>query len=188
MAGGQTAAETAGDRRRPSETCPGGAGTTSAKEEPRGVGAWHRSERGAWSRHKKIPAGPICDRPGCFAPPRSSVRTPARYCGDECRQALRRVRDRERKWKSRKTKAGRLKRRLEYEEARAKRRQRAATGCHGREGSPPAASHAAGQQAVGVYRDAAKTTLTSPYPQDHETPNHDPQTNTPSRPRAPPTC
>jgi hypothetical protein len=96
------------------------------------------------------------------------------------------VRDRERKWKSRKTRAGRLKRRLEYEEARAKRRQRAATGRHGREGSPPAASHAGGQHAVGVYRDAAKTTLTSPYPQDHEAPNHDPQTNPPSRPRAPP--
>ncbi len=41
---------------------------------------------------------------------------------------MRRVQDRERKWKFRKTKAGRLRRRLEYQEARAKRRQRPTTG------------------------------------------------------------
>ena len=137
---------------------------------------------------KKIQAGPICDRPGCFEPPRASIRAAAHYCGDECRQALRRVRDRERKWKSRKTKAGHLKRHLEYQEARAKRRQRATTGHGGQEGSRPAASSDRGQRAVGVYRDAAKTTLTSPYPQDHEAPNHDPQASAPSRPRAPPAC
>jgi hypothetical protein len=137
---------------------------------------------------KKISAGAICDRPGCFEPPRASIRTPARYCGDECRRALRRVRDRERKWKWRKTKAGRLKRRLEYQEVRAKRRQRATTGRGGQEGSRQAASSVGGQRTVGVYREGAKRTLISSYPQDHKAPNHDPQTNTPSRPRAPPAC
>jgi hypothetical protein len=143
---------------------------------------------GAWSRNKKNPSGPICDRPGCFEPPRASLRTPAHYCGDECRQALRRVRDRERKWKSRKTKAGRLKRHLEYQEARAKRRQRATTGRGDQEGSRQAGWSDGGQRAVGVYRDGAETTLTSPYPQHHEVPNHDPQASAPSRPRASPAC
>ncbi len=54
----------------------------------------------AWSRSKRNP-GDFCDRPGCFEPLRRSNRAPARYCGDVCRQAVRRVRDRERKWKKR---------------------------------------------------------------------------------------
>ncbi len=54
----------------------------------------------AWSRSKKYP-GDFCDRPGCFEPLRPSCRAPARYCGDTCRQVVRRVRDRERKWKKR---------------------------------------------------------------------------------------
>jgi hypothetical protein len=55
----------------------------------------------AWSRSKKK-LHDFCDRPGCFEPQRPSGRAPARYCGDGCRQAVRRVRDRERKWKWRK--------------------------------------------------------------------------------------
>jgi hypothetical protein len=54
----------------------------------------------AWSRSKKYPDN-FCDRPGCFDPVRPSRRAPARYCGDACRQAVRRVRNRERKWKKR---------------------------------------------------------------------------------------
>jgi len=54
----------------------------------------------AWSRSKKYPRD-FCDRPGCFEPLRSSSRAPAHYCGDACREAVRRVRDRERKWKKR---------------------------------------------------------------------------------------
>jgi hypothetical protein len=54
----------------------------------------------AWSRSKKYSA-PFCDRPGCYEAVRPSCRCRARYCGDDCRQALRRVRDRERKWLSR---------------------------------------------------------------------------------------
>lgn len=54
----------------------------------------------AWSRSKRNSAD-FCDRPGCYEPRRSSPRAPARYCGDACRQALQRVRDRERKWLTR---------------------------------------------------------------------------------------
>jgi len=45
--------------------------------------------------------GPICDRPGCFDPPARSVRTEGCYCGRDCRRVMRRVRDRERKWRLR---------------------------------------------------------------------------------------
>lgn len=58
------------------------------------------ADRGAWSRGKNISA-PFCDRPGCYDAVRSSCRCPARYCGDDCREAVRRVRDRERKWLNR---------------------------------------------------------------------------------------
>jgi hypothetical protein len=158
------------------------------KEESKDVRGDPGLRRCAWSRHKKISGGPTCDRPGCFESPRPSIRTPARYCGNECRRAMRRVRDRERKWKSRKTKAGRWKRRLEYQALRAKRRQRALPGNEDREDSRPAAAREGRPRAVGVYRHASKSPLTSPHPQDHETPNHDPQANPPSRPRAPPAC
>ena len=41
---------------------------------------------------------PFCDRPGCYEAVRQSLRTPGRYCGDDCCRAMRRVFDRERKW------------------------------------------------------------------------------------------
>lgn len=75
---------------------------------------------GAWSRSKKFSAD-FCDRVGCYDPVRPLSRAPARYCGDGCRQAMRRVLDRERKWLRRNTKAGRFKRQLEYEQARGRR-------------------------------------------------------------------
>jgi len=55
---------------------------------------------GAWSRSKKFPAE-FCDRPGCYEPLPGDSRAPAWYCGDDCRQAVRRVVDRERKWLTR---------------------------------------------------------------------------------------
>lgn len=58
----------------------------------------------AWSRRRKNSRNishPICDRPGCFAAPRFSLRSPARYCSKHCRCAMRRVLDRERKWAAR---------------------------------------------------------------------------------------
>ncbi len=51
----------------------------------------------AWSRSKKIP-DEFCDRPGCYEPQPGDSRAPTRYCGRDCRQAVRRVLDRERKW------------------------------------------------------------------------------------------
>ena len=71
-------------------------------------------DQGAWSRSKKFSA-PFCDRPGCYDAVRASCRCQARYCSDACRQAVLRVRDRERKWLDRNTQAGRLKRRFEYQ-------------------------------------------------------------------------
>jgi len=54
---------------------------------------------GAWSRSKDKNKN-FCDRPGCYDPRRISLRAPACYCGEACRQAMRNVRDRERKWHS----------------------------------------------------------------------------------------
>jgi len=68
----------------------------------------------AWSRSKSS-FEDFCDRPGCYEARRSSSRATARYCSDDCRQALRRVTDRERKWLRRNTSAGRFKRRMEYQ-------------------------------------------------------------------------
>ena len=81
------------------------------------------SEGSAWSRSTNNLPDVFCDRPGCYEPPRESSRAAARYCGDACRAAMRQVRDRERKYLARKTKAGRLKRRLEYQAAKVKRCQ-----------------------------------------------------------------
>ncbi len=44
----------------------------------------------------------------------TSSRNPARYCCAACRQAVRNVQDRERKWLSRGTSDGRKKRAIEY--------------------------------------------------------------------------
>lgn len=66
-------------------------------------------------------SGTFCGRTGCYEPPRVSPRTPAFYCSAACRTAVRRIHDRERKWLTRATLAGRIKRRLEYEGARRQR-------------------------------------------------------------------
>jgi len=64
---------------------------------------------------------PMCDRPGCYEPPLKSGRSQARFCCIACRQAVRRVDDRERKWVSRSSFEGRCARDQEYEDARVKR-------------------------------------------------------------------
>ena len=64
---------------------------------------------------------PLCDRPGCHEHPVTSVRNPARFCCPGCRQAVRNVRDRERKWLSRGTLDGFKKRSYEYQAARRRR-------------------------------------------------------------------
>ncbi len=50
----------------------------------------------AWSRCKTHPKD-FCDRPGCYDPVRPSRSRAARYCSNECRRAVDRVRDRCRK-------------------------------------------------------------------------------------------
>ena len=77
---------------------------------------------GAWSRRRRKVSAPFCDRPGCYEPQRETCCGQARYCGDECRQAMGRVLDRKRKCLRRKTWAGRFKRSLEYQARRAARR------------------------------------------------------------------
>jgi len=64
----------------------------------------------------------LCDRPGCHESPLKSGRHQASYCCAACRQAVRRVRDRERKWLLRGTFQGRRGRDREYHAARARRR------------------------------------------------------------------
>ena len=66
-------------------------------------------------------ATPLCDRPGCYQPPLKLGRNQARYCCPACRQAVRRVLDRERKWRWRSTFQGRRARLREYAAARARR-------------------------------------------------------------------
>ena len=63
----------------------------------------------------------LCDRPGCHEPPPKTGRSQARYCGYGCRQAVRRVLDRERKWLWRGTFRGQRAREREYQGARAGR-------------------------------------------------------------------
>jgi hypothetical protein len=63
----------------------------------------------------------LCDRPGCHERPVISVRNPAHYCSPACRQAVRNVQDRERKWLSRGTLDGQKKRFFEYQAARCHR-------------------------------------------------------------------
>jgi hypothetical protein len=54
----------------------------------------------------------------------TSPRNKARYCGPACRHAVDKLRDRERKWFSRRTLVGRKKRAYEYQAARQRRRTR----------------------------------------------------------------
>jgi hypothetical protein len=63
----------------------------------------------------------LCDRPGCYELPVTSIRNPARYCCPACRQAVGNVHDRERKWRLRFTNDGRRKRAHEYRAARERR-------------------------------------------------------------------
>lgn len=70
---------------------------------------------------KIISPTPMCDRPGCHEPVAKSGRSQARYCCPACRQAVRRVVDRERKWQLRGTFRGRRAREREYQAARARR-------------------------------------------------------------------
>ena len=110
----------------------------------------------AWSRNRKYPAI-FCDRPGCYEPPRYSPRVSASYCGDDCCAAMRQVGDRERKWLRRKTKAGRFKRQLEYQAARAKLREGRVASGDMVSGQPSATAGYATSNSV--YRSARRSSI-----------------------------
>ena len=143
---------------------------TAAAEPARGHAA---------KKHPEV----FCDRPGCYEPVRESPCAPASYCGDGCRTAMKRVRDRERKWLLRNRPAGRIKRRLEYQAARDKR-------CLGRAlpdnsavvcpSVPPRHLPSA------VVHSGSANGPRLNFKDSREANRHDPQTGPSSRPRAPP--
>jgi hypothetical protein len=133
---------------------------------------------GAWSRSNDIPEN-FCNRPGCYEPVESSRRTPSRYCGDDCRQAMRRAEDRKRKSRQRRTPAGRESRQLEYERAR-RLRQQGVPATPGEERAKPVA----GWSTVRSYGPAGGTRLRwSSSPEEN---GHDSKAHPHPRPRAPP--
>ena len=142
------------------------------------------SPDGAWSRSKKSFPHRLCDRPGCYEPPCDSRGTPSLYCCEECRKAVRRVKDRERKWLARKTKAGKRKRRLEYQTLARKRLP-----------LPPMAKYDASTCSPKSYDVTARIAV-GDSGQDGRLPvsfsrfqgvaDHDSQANTDTQPRAPP--
>jgi hypothetical protein len=140
------------------------------------------SEGRAWSRSAKIPEK-FCDRPGCFREVRASHRAPARYCSDECRQAVRRVSDRERKFQDRRKKSadGRSDGPL-----RSGGRDRRQVGCAA---ADDRALEAASEQRKRVrsYRGPTETGLSSGATHQ-EAPKHDRETSTGRRPRPPPSA
>lgn len=96
--------------RRHSGRCDGDSTTLSEPSTPRhnvragNVPEFRRKpHRGRQLRRRvvtqqKFFVQPLCARPGCYEPARKLGRSQARYCGPACRQAVRRVLDRERKW------------------------------------------------------------------------------------------
>jgi hypothetical protein len=133
---------------------------------------------GAWSRSNDIPEN-FCDRPGCYEPVESSPRTPARYCSDDCRRAVRRAKERKRKWRERKTEQGRDRRQREYDRAR-RRRQQGVSITPGQEKAKPTG----GRSTVRSYGPAGSTRLR--WSLSPEEDRHDSKTATDPRPRAPP--
>lgn len=138
----------------------------------------------AWSRSNGPYPERVCDRPGCYEAPRDSRRVASSYCSDECRRAVRRVKDRQRKWLARKTKAGRLKRRLEYHAAAKKRLP-----------LPPRADQDRGRRCSSVAAGPPEIAV-GDYGRSEESPlswehfpgvgRHDSEADSRSRPRAPP--
>ncbi len=134
----------------------------------------------AWSRSRKK-SGPICDRVGCYEAPRSSCRCPASYCCHECRAAMQRVRDRERKWLWRNTLGGQIKCRQEAHRRRATYRSSSADPDSAAT-DPAKASHA---DVVLPYRSPPNVTL--PFGDrkediSHEVRNSETTVASPSRP------
>ena len=139
-----------------------------------------RPARGhAAKKHPQV----FCDRPGCYEPVRASPCAPASYCGDACRGAMNRARDRERKCLLRKRPAGRIKRCLEYEAARLKRRlgRGLLDGSAASRPSPPPR-----HLPPAVVNSGLANVSRLDFTDTREMSRHDPQANPGSRPRAPP--
>ena len=117
LASGTTPGEIPPACRRQSPARSGGESSPPASEVQTSDRYKARSCAGAWSRSSNFFSLPLCDRPGCHEHPVDSARNLARYCCPACRQAVRNVRDRERKWLSRGTLDGRKKRIIEYQAA-----------------------------------------------------------------------
>jgi hypothetical protein len=83
---------------------------------------------------------PMCDRPGCHEPVPKLGRSQARYCCAACRQAVRRVVDRERKWQFRGTFRGHRAREQEYHQAARARRCKQQPDTVNATSAPPAPS------------------------------------------------
>lgn len=132
----------------------------------------------AWSRSKNN-SQDLCGRPGCYEAPRASHRAPSRYCGDDCRQAIRRVRDRERKWLSRNKFTTSCKRGTHRE---ANTRASPPVPC-----SPRSSGQKDELSSVGDYRASSHDGLLyhshQPRENDHD---DDPKTDSCFRPRSPP--
>lgn len=140
---------------------------------------------GAWSRSKNFFPHRLCDRPGCYEPPRDSRGAPSSYCCEACRKAVRRVRDRERKWLARKTKAGKRRRRLEYQALARKRFPLPPMAKHDVSTCGPKPGGAAARIAVGDSGQGGQVPVS--FSRFQGVADHDSQANTGSRPRAPPT-
>jgi hypothetical protein len=142
----------------------------------------HDAASRAWSRSETTPEN-FCDRPGCYKPIRPSCRAPAYYCSDECRQALHRVVDRERKYKWRRQQAAAKKR---DDRKVQKQRDRRQTACS------MAANSALGsgvndRLSVRGYRSPWEATVSSGETRQ-EVPKDDRETSAGCRPRAPPSA
>jgi hypothetical protein len=119
--GGAATGQTPPGARGQGTACPGSTRAPRARQIR--VPGWSecRGCDSAWSRSRNFFSLPLCDRPGCHESPIACTRNPARYCCSACRQAVRNVRDRERKWRSRDTLDGCKKRAFEYQAARYRR-------------------------------------------------------------------
>ena len=136
----------------------------------------------AWSRRRKNSA-PFCDRPGCYQPQRVVCCGQAGYCHGDCRQAMRRVFDRERKYLRRKTPEGRYKRFLESRARRAARRKTVALP------APPASPDLAPvskPDGPAVLRSEMFDERQLPWSDRKEVTEHDRETSLGNRSRAPP--
>jgi hypothetical protein len=142
----------------------------------------HAEASRAWSRGETTPEN-FCDRPGCYNPVRPSCRAPARYCSDECRQALHRVEDRERKYKWRKRQAASKGRNARKLSAQRDRRQTA------RSTAADRGTQAAPDRWLSVrgYRSPSEATVSSRETRQ-EVPEDDRETSAGCRPRAPPSA